>query len=998
MDGTGSNPDSDFRAEEWDLIKNLVAECQQQEPADLAAWLKANCVSERVRREVERLIRSASTCGDFLEEPASEKYFGIRRNQPERIGRYRVIEELGSGGIGVVYAASDDELKRRVAIKVLHPHAAADPELRKRLRWDAQAASALQHPNIVVVYEVGSDRELDYVAMECIAGKTLGDLIPSTGMETAEVLRCGIQIARGLEAAHNAGIVHRDLKPGNIMVTDTGVVKLLDFGLAKHTGPGLETSNAPITIEGKFAGTVAYVSPEQAEGKPVDARSDIFSFGLVLFEMLTGRRAFRGDSTISVLADILHTDPPSPCEINPRLDRRFEEIVQRCLKKSRDRRFQTVGEVRVRLEEIQEERAQTEHDRSAVHTRIVHRSNGWLWAAAAICACAALVLGAAWWRVRAQLASSPVLGEFHQLTAVGGLTGYPTISQDGNQVAYASDRFGQGDLDIYVQPTDGTDAVRVTESRSNDSEPDFTPKGDYVVYRSEKAGGGLYLTPSNMPRERPLAPQGRTPRVSPDGKLVLFWKGQLGGGIYPNMVSIWTVPVLSGPPTRVVTGLAAEAYPVWSPKGDRILFLARENAQERREHVDWWVAGRDGKGARRTGAREVLEKAHLRPPWNSYWVVPSAWVPGRNVILFAARQRDSTSIWEVPVDDEGMVTGEPRRMSAGTLIESSPAASVPSQGFRFVYAAQTVTTSVWRVNLDHEGRAAGPAEPLITGYLNVSSPSLSWDGRKLAYQSLENVMQVIHLVDLKSGEQQILLAVRTPQDPRPILSGDGEVLAYSDTDAGLNRTNLYRIAAGVTEQICLDCSAPTSVSFDGREVLFEAAREPEQVYRWNGQKELRPVLRVAGTAPRQYAGRLSPDGRWLLFEGANAGSPDRRIYMAPVRKEGTVAPDEIVELTKGPTDREAAWSPDGQKVYYLSNRDGFGCIWGLKLSSNPVKVLGEPFEVARFHTASRLISAQSSFQGDIGLSVSRDFLVFAVTQSAGNVWEQLFREGGDGKK
>ncbi len=231
------------------------------------------------------------------------------------ISHYQILEKLGEGGMGVVYKARDSHLDRFVAIKVLPPERVADPERKLRFVQEAKAASALNHPNIVHIYDIDQHDGIDYIAMEYVAGKTLTDLISRKGMGLNETLRCAVQIADALTAAHEAGIIHRDVKPGNVMVTDKGLVKVLDFGLAKLTeqappGPDESTRTLkPTTEEGTILGTVAYMSPEQAEGKAVNARSDIFSFGAVLYEMVTGQRAFQKDSKASTLAAILTQEP-----------------------------------------------------------------------------------------------------------------------------------------------------------------------------------------------------------------------------------------------------------------------------------------------------------------------------------------------------------------------------------------------------------------------------------------------------------------------------------------------------------------------------------------------------------------------------------------------------------------------------------------------------------------------------------------------------------------
>lgn len=231
------------------------------------------------------------------------------------ISHYNILEKLGEGGMGVVYKARDTHLDRFVAIKVLPAEKVADPERKERFVKEAKAASSLNHPNIITIYDIGRAEGVDFISMECVTGKTLDQLIPRHGMRLNEALKYAVQIADALARAHSAGIIHRDLKPGNIMVNEHGLVKVLDFGLAKLTEAPLSVEDdstrtmQPTTAEGKIVGTIAYMSPEQAEGKRVDARSDIFSFGSVLYEMVTGKQAFHGDTKASTLAAILKDNP-----------------------------------------------------------------------------------------------------------------------------------------------------------------------------------------------------------------------------------------------------------------------------------------------------------------------------------------------------------------------------------------------------------------------------------------------------------------------------------------------------------------------------------------------------------------------------------------------------------------------------------------------------------------------------------------------------------------
>jgi hypothetical protein len=282
------------------------------------------------------------------------------------IGPYRILETLGTGGMGEVYRARDTRLERDIALKVILPSKTADPERRKRFLQEARAASSLNHPGIVAVYDIGTDAAsgVDYIAMELVRGATLDERIPRKGLRTAQALPIAIAVADALAAAHAAGIVHRDLKPGNVMIGEDGRVKLLDFGLAKLVAQGplgdLEHSgtlsdSGPRTAKGAIVGTVSYMAPEQAEGKNVDARSDIFSFGTILYEMITGERAFKSDTTLSTLSSILKEDPKRIGTLVADVPPELERIIVRCLKKDPEKRWQGMRDIKVALEEIKEE-------------------------------------------------------------------------------------------------------------------------------------------------------------------------------------------------------------------------------------------------------------------------------------------------------------------------------------------------------------------------------------------------------------------------------------------------------------------------------------------------------------------------------------------------------------------------------------------------------------------------------------------------------------------
>ena len=384
---------------------------------------------------------------------------------------YQIIEKIGEGGMGVVYKALDTHLDRAVAAKVLPAQKVADPERKRRFVQEAKAASALNHPDIVTVYDISSVAGLDFIVMEFMDGQTLDRLIGRRGMKLGEALDCAVQIADGLARAHAAGIIHRDLKPSNLIVSPDGRVKILNFGLAKlveesESGPlgptaTIKQADKPRTEEGFIMGTAAYMSPEQAEGRKVDPRSDIFSFGSVLYEMLTGQRAFGRESRISTLAAILREEPKPAGELNESLPPDIERVLARCLRKDPSRRWQTMSDLKVALQDLKEDSESGRLRAAPAAIKPKKRPLPLIAATAILCIAAGAVL----LKLFPAKSKGQVEYETNRLTFDSGFSGMPTISPDGGMVAYASDRSGEGMLDIWVQQIAGGRPLRLTDHR-----------------------------------------------------------------------------------------------------------------------------------------------------------------------------------------------------------------------------------------------------------------------------------------------------------------------------------------------------------------------------------------------------------------------------------------------------------------------------------------------------------------------------------------------------
>ena len=456
--------------------------------------------------------------------------------------------------MGVVYKARDTELGRIVAIKVLPAGRNEDSERRKRFIQEARAASSLNHPNIVTIHEFLHENGTDFIVMEFVAGRTLDLVIARRALRLPDALKYSLQMADALSKAHSAGIVHRDIKPGNIMVTEDGVVKILDFGLAKLTAPehlsseteSTETQahSVPETEEGAIVGTVAYMSPEQAEGRRVDARSDIFSFGAVLFEMLTGQRPFQGPSRMATLASIIREEPKRLADLAPSMPADLEKLVARCLRKDPERRTQHMSDVKLALQDLKEEsesgqlppglRPNRQHSRTPV-----------LWAIAAVLTVS--IAGAFWFNHKPERGALPRVVNLRQLTADEGLTTTPAMSADGKLVAYASDRGIGTNLDIWIHPmTEGAQPHRLTTNEADDMYPSFSPDGGSVAFRSNREGGGVYIIPVHGGEERLLARFGTEPRFSADGKSVIYRAGEFSSNNFLSETRVYVVSATGG--------------------------------------------------------------------------------------------------------------------------------------------------------------------------------------------------------------------------------------------------------------------------------------------------------------------------------------------------------------------------------------------------------------------------------------------------------------------
>jgi len=895
------------------------------------------------------------------------------------LAHYRILEKLGEGGMGVVYQARDTHLDRLVALKVLPHDTTADPERKRRFVLEAKSASALNHPHIVTVHDVASAEGVDFIVMECVSGKTLGQAIGRKGLKLTDVLTYGAEIADALAAAHGAGIVHRDLKPGNVMVTDRGVVKVLDFGLAKLTEIASDSATTvtmpPETEAGVIVGTVAYMSPEQAEGKKVDARSDIFSFGAVLYEMASGRRAFVGETKVATLSAILHKEPPPLADAPPELDR----IIRRCLRKDPTRRSQHMADVKLALADLKEESDSGTLPAAAPRRRA--RVSRWAIAALAVTVLAVASVAFWWLRPPAPL-GAPVLT---QLTRDTGLTINPALSPDGKLLAYASDRSGKGNLDIWVRQVGGGDPMALTQDPADEREPAFSPDGTLIAFRSGKEGGGIYVVSALGGTPRLVAParEPQRPRFSPDGSQIAYGSDYIGGGAgfsIRDALRIFVVASAGGAPRQLRPDFLGAAYPEWAPDGRHVLFLGnRDEKLPADESIDWWVTPLDQGPAIATGAFGATRKAGLTGPFLVYpWaLITAVWQETGDALIFAARSGDSRNLWRIGISSRTWkVTGLPERLTSSPAIEESPSVvSVARSSVKIAFASLGENTDIWSLPIEaNSGKVTGELHQLTRDSAADIHPSLSADGRRMVWISARSGSQQVWTRDLITGEDAALTA--SPGDKySPRFSPDARKVSFSANQTGKWHIYVVPAAGGAAEVTCgganEDCGAVGGWSPDGRYLIGNSV---------DGRLHLVEVashrrIDLVALSPRRFCcGGFSPDGRWIKFHGGD------RVHFALF--QGEIPPPESSWVSWDWN--WIALSPDGTLAYGPYDHDGFSCIGAQRLDRATMRPVGARFPIFHAHAARLKVDW-------IWVGPGRMLLVTA--ERTGNIWMAEWKGG-----
>jgi Tol biopolymer transport system component/tRNA A-37 threonylcarbamoyl transferase component Bud32 len=827
----------------------------------------------------------------------------------QKLGPYEIVGAIGAGGMGEVYRAKDTRLDRTVAIKVLPEHVSSDPELKARFEREARALSAFQHPHICTLYDVGEQDGIVFLVMEFIEGESLATRLARGPLPTEQLLRIAIDIADALDKAHRQGVVHRDLKPGNVMLTaksgaGSSGAKLLDFGLAKERRSGLaanamtamvtQTKTEPLTARGSIVGTFQYMSPEQVEGAEADARSDIFAFGAILYEMATAKRAFDGKTQASVIASILASEPKPITALDPAAPAALDHVIRTCLAKDPDERFQSAHDMLLQLRFIANESASSSSGARAVAVpkKKLGKDARIAWAVAALLLLAAAVAGFSWW----QLASAPkqvtraviLPPEKVQLDVTGDFAGPAVISPDGTQVAFVG--HGEGGKAIWVRPLNALTAHRL-DGTEGAAWPFWSPDSRQLGFFAESklkripASGGPAMVLAD-------ATNARGGSWSKDN--VIVYTPEFRSGLVRISAA--------GGATATVRDLDVDhstlRWPCFLPDGKHLLYLATSHGGGNAQKNGVYWTSLDGK------------EGHMVVPSDSGALYANGKLLFHSQNALIAQSFDPAT---------GKLSGEPVTLIDVVQQDAGVwrmVASVSENGV-MAYHLGAAVLGVELAWFDRSGKELAGRLPRDT----YRDPIVSPDGKKLAV-SMGDPLRQIWTIDLATGARS-RLTFDSVVHIDPAWTPDGKYVAYTNgigtgaSGGALATIHWKRADGSVPDEPLVEgrdvTYAQATFSPGGKYVAFIRATGPtgNAIYAMPLEGERKPFQVVAASTQTILAGpAISPDGNWLAYDSTEGGAPQVYVTSFP---GGTGKWQISVNGAVG-----ATWRSDSRELYFFS--------------------------------------------------------------------------------
>jgi Tol biopolymer transport system component/predicted Ser/Thr protein kinase len=865
---------------------------------------------------------------------------------PRKLSHYEIREELSRGGMGIVYRALDFKLEREVALKILLPDLVKNEVRKRRFIQEAKLASALKHPNIAVIYEIDDAEDETFIAMELIEGWKLSDLLARERLSISRATAMAVEILEGLSRAHEKGIVHRDLKPANLMVTEDGHVKIIDFGLAKlvERVPSVNDADSDAhtkvkgdTQEGQVLGTVAYMSPEQARGQSVDNRTDLFTFGIVFYEMLTGETPFQGSSAHETTSAIIHQSaPPVSRSVKGPLAEGLSRIVERCLEKDPEDRYQTAKDL---LSEVRRVKRDSESGARAAGVSAAPGSRRVLaWAVLGLAVFAVVVYSLL------RLASGPApLPRFThpiQVTSAVGVEDYPSWSPDGQTLAYESNQAGNGDI-WMTQVGSGQHLNRTEDHEGDDYNPSWSPDGREIAFISNRNGLGAYvMSPlTGSPRKAAVLAE-RSPQWSSDRTQLAYVLPVAGEGFQAEVLSL-----ASGESRRFpLPGSGISRWDLsWSPDGRFFAYLDGTAVAQHAQITQLWLL--------RASSGEAI------PITNGEWNDESpSWSKDGKYLYFVSNRGGAMDLWRQEIGD-GVVMGEPEPLTTGVGMRT---AFFAPDGTRLAYSRGRLVGNLWRVPIGDDSPATwSDAQQLTFDEAHLEFADVSPDGTLIALSSDRAGNPDLWLMPAGGGEMQQLTTDPTP-DWFPRFSPDGSRIAFYAYRSGNRDLWVMPANGGQAKQITRNPAQDfyPSWSPDGSSLVFWSVRDGnEDIYAiaFDGSGEKR--LTDDSAADRSPA--ISPDGAWIVFWSFRGGSG--AVWRMP--REG----GEPVRLAS--PGFYPIWSRDGRAVYFLDRND----LWMVPAEGGEVRKLTD-------------FSGKRGSMAVDCLATDGKYLYFTWREDAGDIW------------